>query len=336
MVAKIAVLLPQGSSGGPVEETPMTLSSPTNAPALTEAPGFSPSSISDLGGTAITGWWTGCVLKTGANQMDACSTYTHENLDDPIYLTFEACYSNPYVFNRAITFLLQDQAGQAWIYNLIFSDVETWYLYRPLDCNPYGECSCTSSPSLANIRESIQNSGKCAEGDGYVCKSEFFIPFSSNCYVPAQLTVGNEVLCSMSASIYQLSLNGEEGPRAPGQRPQSESEIVSEGKGIPGWAIAIVVLVALYAVSFLFVRLFRRRKRMDEQGTDDGQDSVTSESSLWIKPGHLHIHDSRFTRRALNSTQEDGDGVWKGNTYSSSSPLWSRENINDLKFTEVS
>jgi hypothetical protein len=80
--------------------------------------------------------------------------------------------------------------------------------------------------------------------------------------------------------------------------------------GFPIWAAVVVAIVCMFVFSFLVVGAVRYRRQGHFSSMPGGD-----EEDVWVRTGK---HDSKFTRRALNT--DEGDGVWK------------RENINDLKF----
>lgn len=305
------------ATGTPTQDPP-TGSGGTDAPTVDAGPtAMSPNLTDDiapeLGDTAITGWWTGCTVKEiSNNDNNQCTAATNIRLEEPIYLDIEAAYSNPNLKHRSFTFFLKDDNGQAYAYHLLFNSSESWETYRPI-CDDYGQCVIESSEILVSYRNGLLPAKACEDGFGFKCKREMFDGLTSICYVPAQEIFQNLLVCSMAASLQQIPRsNGEDGS-AQDQNGVSSSSASSTQAGLPGWAIAVIVIATIivaFAIFTIIVCCMQYRRTGEFFSPDD------LEEEEWVRAGS---HNSKFTRRALN-TDDTADGVWK------------RSNIHDLKF----
>jgi hypothetical protein len=287
---------------------------PTGATGpVAQSPNFDVDIAPELGDTAITGWWTGCTFKEiSNNDNNQCTAATNIRMEEPIYLDLQTGYSNPNLKHRSVTFFLKDDNGQAYAYHLLFNSSESWETYRPI-CDDYGECVIESSDILVSYRDGLLPAKACDDGFGFTCKREMFDGLSSFCYVPAQEIFQNELVCSMAASLQQIPRSGGQDGATQDQKGATNSAASSTQSGLPGWAIAVIVIATIIVAFVIFaivVCCIQYRRTGEFFSPDD------LEEEEWVRAGS---HNSKFTRRALN-TDDTADGVWK------------RSNIHDLKF----
>lgn len=321
-VVPTVVIMPSESlsqipAGTPTQD-PTTGSRETDVPTVATGPAAMSPNLTDdiapeLGDTAITGWWTGCTVKENSNNdNNQCTAATNVRIEEPIYLDLETAYSNPNLQHRSVTFFLKDDNGQAYAYHLLFNSSESWEMYRPI-CDDYGECVIESSELLVTYRDGLLPAKACDDGFGFKCNREIFDGLSSFCYVPAQEIFQNVLVCSMAASLQQIPRSSGEDGATQDQDGESSSAASSTQSGLPGWAIAVIVIATIivaFAIFTIIICCIQYRRTGEFFSPDD------LEEEEWVRTGS---HNSKFTRRALN-TDDTADGVWK------------RSNIHDLKF----
>lgn len=337
MAARVEQFYPCDFS--PPSESPTMTPVPSAAGQVNEAPfdeigqAIDEAKAKELDYTAITGWWNGCLARDESNANDPCEKATNIRYEKPLYLNLDTCYKNPKLGSphNSVSFFLKDASGQAFAYHLLFESTSAFGDWAPANCNTRGECSCGSAQELSDMRDSLAGAKECTDGVGYKCKRELFIGLSMDCYVPVQEIFDNGLtVCSMAASIEQIPITninatglgeGSQGeasmPNVPNDGDTSAAASATNGNkngGFPIWATVVICIAGVIIVSFLVLGAIRYR-RQGHFGSRHGDDE-----EVWVRNGS---HDSKFTRRALN-TDDQGDGVWK------------RENINDLKFQNSS
>lgn len=150
--------------------------------------------------SAITGWYDGCIVPRDNGTF--CDGAKLTTLDEPIFIDFIQCYSNPNFGGRSVSFFGETPDEKKVIeFHMIFKTNNTDQ-YKGINCQDNGSCEC--SPELLSLKKGFLALGKCENTDDYSCLYEDFWGVEEKCFVPASYEYSDTgIWCSMAAKVHQ-------------------------------------------------------------------------------------------------------------------------------------